>query len=469
VGLVHSRLSPGERYDTWRRARTGQLPVIVGARSALFTPLPDPGLIVVDECHDESYFQDDFTPSYDAVEAALAYGRINHAAVVLGSATPGVSRLYQARQQRWSILNLPLRIAAHREHAPTLVEQPPDSLPLPDVEVVDMRQELKAGNRSMFSRSLQDSLEKVLASNQQAILFLNRRGAYTYIFCRDCGEVLCCPRCSLPLTYHNSGEALFCHTCGYKRQMPQTCPNCGSHQMRQFGAGTERVEAELHQMFPEARILRWDAESTRQKGSHEIILSHFRQHNADILIGTQMLAKGLDLPLVTLVGVVLADVGLFLPDYRAGERGFQTLSQVIGRAGRSPLGGKAILQTYHPEHEAIQAAARHDIEGFYAKELEYRGLLHYPPFYNLARLEFRSLKEEEATDQAQRAASQILDAIEEQKLKETEIIGPVPCFFARQNGFYRWQIVLRSPDPARFLRENPVKDAHISINPPSLL
>ncbi len=256
------------------------------------------------------------------------------------------------------------------------------ALNLPPVKIIDMRQELKSGNRSIFSHELKDALQQVLDLHQQAILFLNRRGTATYVFCRECGYGLKCPRCDLPLTYHVDQGGLVCHTCNYRRQSPKTCPQCGSAKIRHFGIGTEKVESEVQEMFPGIRTLRWDAETTRQKGAHDLLLQAFMNHQADVLIGTQMLAKGLDLPLVTLVGVVLADVGLQLPDFNAGERTFQLLTQVAGRAGRSPLGGRVILQTFQPEHYAIRAASRHDYTGFYRQEMEQRKRLRYPPYRN---------------------------------------------------------------------------------------
>jgi primosomal protein N' (replication factor Y) len=504
VGLVHSNLSPGERYDTWRRARAGLLKVIVGPRSALFAPLPDVGLVVVDEFHDESYYQDEMEPRYHAARAAVAYAGLARAAVVLGSATPEVAWLYRARQEDWPVLELPLRILAHRQPSTVPPSSPPASipassapacslplpqaastapppaagcsgelgsrkqddwdqkaqvpepgyLPLPPVRVVDMRQELKAGNRSIFSRALLDGLRQTLKASQQAILFLNRRGSATYIFCRQCGYSLRCPHCDLPLTFHVAGEvtgSLVCHTCGYRRQMPKTCPQCGSSQIRQFGTGTEKVEAEVLKEFPGVRTLRWDYETTRQKGAHDILLSHFVNHRADVLVGTQMLAKGLDLPLVTLVGVVLADVGLNLPDYRAPERTFQLLVQVAGRAGRSALGGQVVLQTFMPDNYAIQAAADHDYAGFYRRELAERRKLGYPPFTRLLRLEYRHAEAGQAEKEARRMAAQVQRWIDEDDFTATHIIGPAPCFYARQAGLYRWQIVLRGPDPLRLL------------------
>jgi primosomal protein N' (replication factor Y) len=482
VGVVHSRLSPGERYDTWRRARSGQLSVIVGPRSALFTPLQNLGLIVVDECHDDSYYHVEGLYSFHAVRAAIAYGQFVRCPVILGSATPPVDTLYQAGRQNWTVLKLPERVYAGMASP----ENGGDSLPLPSVEIVDMRQELKAGNRSIFSRALQQALGQTLAANQQAILYLNRRGSATYVFCRECGHSLNCPRCNLPLTYHldaGSGPAstahspgaygtaglLICHQCGYTRQMPRKCPECGSAHIRQFGAGTEKVESEVAALFPQARILRWDAETTRHKGAHEILLSHFSRHQADILIGTQMLAKGLDLPLVTLVGAVLADVGLNFPDFRTGERTFQLLTQVAGRAGRGPLGGKAIFQTFQPEHPAILAAAGHDYDGFYQRELEQRRRLGYPPFTHMARIEIRDTLSERAEATARARAARIQHCIDTDGYTSSQIIGPVPCFFARIDGEYRWQFILRSPDPLKILRKINLEDSRIEIDPPNLL
>jgi primosomal protein N' (replication factor Y) len=480
VGLVHSGLSPGERYDTWRRARQGELGVVVGPRSALFTPLPNVGLIVLDECHDDSYYQDD-QPIYDARQAALIYARLARAQCVMGSATPDITGTYQAARGSWRYLRLPARILAHQQAVEDQVKrlgQPSryrklegqaETLDLPPVSVVDMREELKAGNRSIFSRELQTALANILERKQQAILFLNRRGTATYVFCRDCGHALKCPRCDLPLTFHGQDQALLCHHCAYSRKMPKTCPQCGSRRIRQYGTGTERVEAEIQELFPAARTLRWDYETTRKKGAHEAILSHFASFRADILIGTQMLAKGLDLPLVTLVGVILADVGLNLPDYRASERTFQVLTQVAGRAGRSPLGGEVILQTFEPDHYVIRAAANHNYRTFYQQELEYRRQLGYPPFQQLVRLEYRHTDPDRAEKEAQKMAAQIRNWLKLEGRKATELAGPVPCFFSRLGGNYRWQIVLRGPEPVSLLRGHPLNDWRIEINPPSLL
>ncbi len=500
VGLAHSQLSAGERYDTWRRARLGEISVVVGPRSALFTPFPNLGLIVVDESHDESYYQAESLPYYDARQSAIDYARITGSLCLLGSATPDLVSRYHAEHDRWYYLHLPDRILAHRQavqaqlqrisplgpisSAYRPLEQQAQVTDLPPVHIVDMRQELKSGNRSIFSLSLQNALSTVLANDQQAILFLNRRGSATYVFCRDCGHSLKCPRCDIPLIYHRSQkspypgstgstpkstETLTCHHCNYQRKLPITCPKCGSRRIRQYGTGTETVETEVQALFPAARTLRWDYETTRQKGAHDLILSHFANHRADVLIGTQMLAKGLDLPFVTLVGVVLADVGLNLPDFRSAERTFQVLTQVAGRAGRSPLGGQVILQTFQPDNYVIQAAARHDYDAFYHQELEFRRQLGYPPFTQLARLEYRHSQNSQAQSAAEELAVQIRTWLDEGNRRATRIIGPVPCFFARLGGQFRWQIILAGSDPASLLRGKSLGDWQVEINPLSLL
>ncbi|MCB0119849.1 MAG: primosomal protein N', partial [Anaerolineales bacterium] len=458
VGLVHSKLSEGERYDTWRRARDGKLNVIIGARSALFSPLSNIGLIVVDECHDSSYYQSE-PPYYNAVTTAQEYARLCGAVCVLGSATPTVEQRYVAKHDHIQKLELPNRVTEST---------------LPPVQMVDMREELKSGNRGVFSRVLTESLAEVLERGEQAIVYLNRRGTSTYIFCRDCGTTLKCPNCETPLTLHverlsSNTRQLLCHRCGYTRQMPKTCPTCESNHIREYGLGSERVEKELQAMFPQARTLRWDWDTTRQKDAHEIILTHFANHQADILVGTQMLAKGLDLPLVTLVGIVLADVGLNLPDPFASERVFQTLTQVAGRAGRSARGGKVIMQTFTPEHYALQFAAGHNVDGFYERELTYRRQLGYPPFARLVRMEYRSVDPVKAEEEARKLADKLKVRLEAGGFRQTEMIGPVPCFFAKENGEYRWQVVLRGPDPAAVLKDTRFADWRVEVEPINIL
>lgn len=459
VGLVHSKLSEGERYDTWRRARDGKLNIIIGPRSALFSPLQNIGLIVVDECHDSSYHQSE-PPCYNAVTAAQEYAKLCGTVCVLGSATPKVEQRYMGEQGRIQVIELPNRVT--------------DST-LPPVQIVDMRDELKNGNRGIFSRALSESLAEVIERGEQAILYLNRRGSATYIFCRDCGYVLKCPNCETPLTMHvetlnrSNGQNLLCHRCGYTRQTPKTCPNCKSSQIREYGLGSERVEAEVKTMYPGARTLRWDWDTTRQKDAHEIILTHFANHQADVLVGTQMLAKGLDLPLVTLVGVVLADIGLNLPDPFANEKVFQTLTQVAGRAGRSSRGGRVIMQTFNPDHYSLQFAADHDVNGFYARELEYRRKLGYPPFAKLVRLEYRNVNNDKAKEEAVKMADKLKVKLEAEGFRQTEMVGPVPCFFAKENGEHRWQIILRGPDPTAVLKGARFNEWRIEADPIDLL
>jgi primosomal protein N' (replication factor Y) (superfamily II helicase) len=480
VGLVHSKLSEGERYDTWRRARAGSLKVIIGARSALFSPLPNIGLIVADECHDSSYYQSE-PPFYHAVTASQIYARLAGAVCILGSATPSIVQRYRAEDSPLPASSpLALRSARVGEGAGLRSIKRLD-LPhrifesgLPPVHVVDMRDELKAGQRGIFSRLLLGELESTLQRGEQAILFLNRRGTATYIFCRDCGHVLRCPNCDTPLTLHlEDKERLLCHQCGYERGKPKSCPACGGRQIREYGLGSEKVEAEVNTLFPKARTLRWDWDTTRQKDSHEMILTHFAHHRADVLIGTQMLAKGLDLPLVTLVGIVLADVSLYLPDPFASERVFQVLTQVAGRAGRSERGGKVVLQTFDPGNQVIQSAARHDVNGFYQYELEQRKRLGYPPFSRLVRLEFRHQDPIFAEQEARKLAGKLGELLTAERWKLITVIGPVPCFFAKIAGLYRWQIILRGADPALILSDRPagtwLKDWRVEADPISLL
>ena len=485
VGVLHSELSPGERYDTWRLARAGALDIVIGPRSALFTPFPHPGLIVVDECHDSSYYQGDLSPRYHALQGAVKYAEICSAVCILGSATPNVSTRYHSDKGKGITLSLPERILAHRDSIQVQlnqVQQDPETpryqdldenlqmAALPDVQVVDMRAELKAGNRSIFSEALQDALSSTLAKDQQAILFLNRRGSASYVFCRDCGYALRCPRCEISLTAHLNDNSLRCHHCGYQRNIPQTCPACGSARIRHLGTGTKQVETAVQKLLPEARTMRWDRDTTRSKGAYWEIMKRFTSHQADIIIGTQMLAKGLDLPLVTLVGVVLAESGLHLPDYLAAERTFQTLTQVAGRAGRSPLGGQVILQTFEPDHYVIQAASGHDYASFYKQELSFRQELGYPPFMNLVRLEVRNRDYKIAESKARTYTAALQGWIKQEGYRATRLVGPTPPYFAKIRGEYRWQLLVKGPDPVKLIRSHPPgADWIIEVNPPAVL
>jgi primosomal protein N' (replication factor Y) len=480
IGLIHSQLSDGERFDTWRRSRAGNLQVIVGARSALFTPLPNIGLIILDESHDDSYKQHGRGPRYHAREAALAYTEILNAVCILGSATPDVTTTFRAEKGELRLLSLPKRIMGHRQRLSsqatrlgvksryTQAEGDAHFMDLPPVRIVDMRQELRGGNRSLFSRALQKALKEVLAADEQTILFLNRRGSSTHVFCRDCGWVMRCPRCESPLTYHSTHEQLLCHHCGYTRQSPSNCPECASQRIKHFGAGTQRIQTEFERMFPGVRSIRWDRDATRKKGAHAAILSTFSAHKADVLIGTQMIAKGLDLPLVTLVGVMSADTGIHLPDFRAAERTFQVLTQVAGRAGRGLLGGRVILQSYQPDHYAIRAAAAHDYRAFYEEELRYRADMGFPPYRRLVRLLMRHHSEKSSRTEAERMAK-VIRANPAFREAKADIIGPVPCFHRRIRGYYRWQIVLRAVEPLHLIPDALPEGWTVDVDPTSLL
>ncbi len=487
VGLFHSQLSPGERYETWQRARAGRLDVIVGPRSALFTPLPDVGLIVLDEEHDASFKAQDYTPAYHARDVALELARMAGATVLLGSATPSLESYRRAQTGEFQLLTLPQRIRGHvrrlnqqQERHQVVQTAYRDEgeqvryIPLPPVQVVDLRHELRAGNVHIFSRALQQALQQTLARGEQAILFLNRRGNATFVLCRDCGHVMRCPHCDVPLIQHGIGNGeigkLICHRCNHHERIPQRCPVCGGGRIRYFGLGTQRVEAAVREMFPEARILRWDRDTASRRGAHELIMERFVGGQADVLIGTQMVAKGLDLPLVTLVGVVSADTALNLPDFRAAERTFQLLTQVAGRAGRGLRGGRVIVQTYNPAHYAVQMAARHDFAGFAQRELAFRREHGYPPFRRLARLEYRHRKSERARLVAERLAATLRAMLEARSLPPEDLIGPAPAFFARQRNLFRWQVLLRADDPADLLREVEISAGwRVDIDPVSVL
>jgi primosomal protein N' (replication factor Y) len=460
VTVWHSELGEGERFDVWRRVRTahGAAQVVVGSRSALFLPYNKLGVVVVDEEHEPSYKQER-TPRYHARHVAVELGRLCGAVVLLGSATPALETYYAARRGEFELATLATRIKAE----------------LPVVHIIDMRQELRAGNRSMFSRRLSEQLKRALDAGQQAILYLNRRGTSTFVMCRDCGHVEACPRCASPLTYHGDpasgfGGQLVCHQCNRRFPAPVTCPKCASPRIRYFGVGTERVAEAVALEFPAARALRWDRDVTGAKGSHDAILSKFTNHEADILVGTQMIAKGLDLPLVTVVGVIAADIGLFLPDFRASERTFQLLTQVAGRAGRSALGGEVIVQTYHPEHYAIEAASNHDYDGFYRQEMAFRRQQMYPPLRRLAQLVVYHGQKAKAQSEAQAAADALRRAATAQGLKDVDVIGPAPCFFARQRGEWRWQVLVRAVDPTELLRHTPLGPGwRLDVDPVDLL
>jgi len=468
VGLWHSEMSPAERRAAWQRARSGAVTVVVGSRSAVFSPLPRLGLVIVDEEHADAYKQDR-TPRYHARDVAIERARRVSAAVVLGSATPAVTSYWHARRGVWTLIELPRRVMTADPRAAAgggAATTAPGHGELPPVRIVDMRSELRAGNTSIFSRPLMAALQHALVAGEQAILFLNRRGSATFVQCRDCGHVQVCPRCDAPLTQHVAGldaarpgrvtARLVCHACGHTEPPPMLCPACTSHRIRYVGLGTERLERETQAAFPGVRTLRWDADTTEARGAHAALMARFSSGQADVLIGTQMITKGLDLPLVTLVGVVSADTALHFPDYRAGERAFQLLAQVAGRAGRSAAGGHVIFQTYNPDHPAITFAAQHDFAGYYTREIAFRAQHGYPPWRPLWRLLWVTDAHDAAAEPAARAYAQQLEAAAARLgLPYTMVRGPAPAFFHRQRGKYRWQIVLSSPDGHALLAEAP--------------
>jgi primosomal protein N' (replication factor Y) len=453
VAVMHSQLTAGQRYAVWDRVRRGEADVVIGPRLALFAPISRLGLIVLDEVHDSSYKQAEPIPlpAYHARDVAVALGRLTGAAVLLGSATPDLVTYYRAVQGAYRLLELPQRIIPNTRHSLPHGQPIPSSLP--PVRVVDLRQELRVGNRSIFSRALQEALRQTLDADEQAILFLNRRGAATFVLCRECGFVARCPNCDVPLTVHRLSEParMICHHCNHREPAPARCPRCGGRRIRYFGLGTERVEAAVRELYPEARLLRWDRD-TAAGADHERFLQAFVDHRADVLVGTQMIAKGLDLPLVTLVGVISADTALYLPDYQTAERTFQLLTQVAGRAGRSQRGGQVIVQTYNPDHYAIQTAARHDFVGFYRQELAHRRRLGYPPFSRLVALRYSDEDPSRCRAEAERLGRWLSAQVRHLGLS-ANLIGPAPCFFGRVQGRSRWQIVVRAPDPMPLLRD----------------
>ncbi|HLW01228.1 MAG TPA: primosomal protein N' [Ktedonobacterales bacterium] len=474
VAVLHSGLTHNERYDQWRRIRAGQIDVVVGSRSAIFAPLANLGLIVIDEEHESAYKQEDRIPTYHARDVALALGRLTGAAVVLGSATPSSESYYAAQSGRYALLELPTRVAQAAE--PLAPEAASESTAgpassngteqglanghasltpsgLPTVTIVDLRAELRAGHTNVLSRALVGALSEVLASGQQAILFLNRRGMASYVLCRECGYVACCPRCDIPLTYHAAEHAMLCHYCFRQEAPPAVCPVCLSGNIRYYGHGTERVEDVVGRLFPSARLLRWDNDTARGRHGHERLLDAFANHQADILIGTQMIAKGLDFPAVTLVGVISADTALYLPDYRSAERAFQLLTQVAGRAGRGSTPGRVIFQTFTPEHFCIQAAAEQNYREFYEAEISARRQYGYPPFRRFVTFTYRH--EDRYTCQVEAIAlfNTLTQLVATLGLPNTDLVGPAPAFLERLREQYRWQIIVRGPDLRPLLRE----------------
>lgn len=424
VAVMHSGLSQGEKYDEWRKIERGEAEVVVGARSAIFAPIENIGVIIIDEEHEASYKQEE-TPRYHARDLAIWRSEYHHCPVVLGSATPSLESRARAQKNVYQRL----RLTQRANQAATL----------PTIDVVDMRQEVENGNVSSFSISLQEKLQERLEKNEQSVLLLNRRGYSSFVMCRDCGYVLPCPNCDISLTLHMDSKTMKCHYCGHEERIPYRCPNCGQDKIRYYGTGTQKVEEELQTLLPDSRILRMDVDTTRRKGAHEKILRTFGEGQADILLGTQMIAKGLDFPNVTLVGVLNADTALNLPDFRSSERTFQLLTQVSGRAGRAEKPGEVIIQSFNPEHYAIQLAKAQDYEDFYTKEMYIRHRGDYPPYYFTVQITASHPEENEAAKQMFQIATKLKQGLSPQAI----LLGPTPNAIMRVNNRYFYQVIIK--------------------------
>ena len=444
IGILHSGLTPAQQTGQWWRVLQGCYPIVIGARSAIFAPQRELGLIVIDEEHEWAYKQDDASPRYHSREVAERLAELSGAVVVLGSATPDVGDTFRAGSGRYRPLPLPYRIQPSGVAAD-----------LPQVEVVDMRQELRDGNRSVFSESLQSALRSCMDSGHQAILFLNRRGSAGVVQCRSCGFVMRCWRCASPYTYHreegHGEEGLICHHCNRRRAVPTTCPQCRGDSIRYLGLGTQRVVEEVHRLLPGVRVVRWDSDSAKTGKEHQGLMDLWEHGKADVLVGTQMIAKGLHIPAVTLVGVVLADVGLHVPDFRAAERAFQLLCQVAGRAGRGSDPGQVIVQTYLPDFYAVRTGAQQDYAAFYGRELAFRKARRYPPATRLIRLLFADTDATASRKEALRMAGTLKRAAYEWDMRKVDVIGPAPAYPPRLRGRWRWHLLLRGDTPRLLL------------------
>ncbi|MGO3297772.1 MAG: primosomal protein N' [Pseudolactococcus laudensis] len=423
VAIMHSGLSDGEKYDEWRKIKSGKAKVVVGARSAIFAPLHNIGAIIIDEEHETSYKQDS-NPRYHARDVAIWRAQYHGAALVLGSATPSLETRARAQKNVYQLLHLTQRANNQAE--------------IPEVRILDMRKHLKDKSAS-FSEVLLDKISEKIAKREQVVLMLNRRGYSSFIMCRDCGFVPECPNCDISLTLHMDTKTLNCHYCGHTTGIPHTCPNCQSKKIRYYGSGTQKVEEELSELLPEARILRMDVDTTKKKGAHERILSSFGAGEADILLGTQMIAKGLDFPNVTLVGVINADTALNLPDFRSSERTFQLLTQVAGRAGRADKKGEVLIQTFNPEHYAIRLAQAQDYEDFYQLEMDFRRKLNYPPYFYTVQLVISHQDEDEVV----KKSYEIMALLKANLSEQARILGPIPKPIARTHNLYHYQLLIK--------------------------
>ncbi len=457
IAVIHSRISDGEKYDEWMRIKRGEVRIVLGARSALFAPLNNIGVIVLDEEHESSYKADN-SPKYDTREVAEERAKHNKAVVILGSATPSVTTFYKSETGEIERLSLFKRYNATE---------------LPKVFVSDMREELRRGNKNIFSVKLYEEMKRCLSERKQIILFLNRRGYSSFVSCRACGYAMKCPECGVSMVYHKNENRVVCHYCGRTEKMPEVCPECGSRYIKDFGIGTEKVEEITKRLFPEAVVDRLDLDSVRRKGSAEKILSDFRMKKTDILVGTQLVAKGLDFDGVDLVGIIAADISLNIPDYRSSEKSFQLITQAAGRAGRGDKRGTVVVQTYSPDHYAIEAAARHDYNEFYRQEIALRGVLSYPPFGSIFQVVFLDESEEKAKECACEFAGELKKrTVESEKY---QILDPIPSHILKIGGRYRYRVLIKYSDrdesecmkileeTAAFLMQGGYKSSYIGI------
>ena len=426
IAVVHSKLSIGERYDQWNKIKSGECKIVIGARSAIFAPVENLGLIIIDEEHDSSY-KSETNPRYNAKELAGYMARKNNIPLILGTATPDVNTYYKAQNGQIELLQLTKRA---------------NDASLPEVEIIDLRQELSNGNRSILSIKLYNEIEENLKNKKQTILFLNRRGYSTFVMCRDCGYTVKCKNCNITMTYHSKSNRLKCHYCGHEQKNVLECPECKSNNIRYFGTGTQKVEEEINKLFPNATTIRMDIDTVTKKNSHEEILNKFKNENIDILIGTQMVVKGHHFPNVTLVGVIAADSSLYLEDYRSNERTFQILTQVAGRAGRENEKGDVIIQTYNPENFAIECSKKQNYDLFYETEIELRKQLKYPPFCDIISIGLTDTDEVKIRNVSEKIYKYINNYIKKEDINMM-IYKPLPCPIDKIKNRYRWRIILK--------------------------
>jgi len=441
VAVLHSKLSLGERYDQWKRIKNGEYPIVVGARSAIFAPCQDIGLIIIDEEHEGAY-KSDQAPRYYTHDVAEYLATSHKCPVLLGSATPSIETYYKSLKKTYKLHELHVRY---------------NDMPLPTVDIIDMRDELQTGNKSILSERLVNALSETMHQGKQALLFLNRKGFSTFISCRECGYSLRCPNCEIALTYYKGKNYAECKYCNYTERVTETCPECTSKFYRYFGSGTERVEEDIKKMFPNIRIGRLDSETTSKKGELERILEDFEKRETDILIGTQMIAKGLDFPNVALVGVLSADILINLPDYKASERAFQLLTQVAGRTGRGTELGKVIFQTYTPEHYAVMSAQEHDYESFFKNEIQLRRSFLYPPYVEMATMLFSSENEDDVINYSKKLYNRIGNELQNQGIK-FQLFGPGPAIYFKLKNRFRYQVMLKYKRPDKDAVKNTLNE-----------